>query len=1230
MITNTKFLNDFSKEIFEHTYKFGDEDINGMFLRVAKSIASIEEDKDFWAEKFASIFEGFKFVPGGRILSNAGTNLKGTTLINCFSPEANVLTKKGYVAIKNVKQGDYVLTHKGRWQKVNATTKRYYEGKLDVYKSSYLTDDIYSTKEHPFYQGDDKWEKSENNKKLVLLMSQTNNNKTIDLAEYFSNYGYQVDDNYISTSTNCIGGNGAIMTRCSKKIKRKINLDKDFAYFLGRYIGDGSVFSTAKDTDGFNIAFNKKEYSQLLFLKKKIEKIFDIDININDSKNQECIYLRKSNVVLAKFLEKICGKGYSRKKVPEFIWESSEDIKFSFLLGVFDADGFIDKKGSSIIAMQNESLINDLQALFNMIKIPCRKRYVVASNKKYKDAPCIALSSKFSKKFIFNSKKEYKDNRINEALREKQYNGVKTIIDNSTKKEKLHLVESFSKEEIDYKGYVYNISVEKDQSYIINNIIVHNCFVDGFEGKHQDSMEGILATLRKQALILKSEGGYGFCADVMRPRGGFVSGIANETPGSVRMLDMWDTQSDVITAGSGRKSQHKKSKSKIRKGAQMVTMSIWHPDIEEFITAKLTSGRLTKFNMSVLVTDEFMDAVKNNKPWNLEFPDFDDDKKYYDKNWDGNLKKWKKSGKKTVVYKTFEDANELWDIIMKSTYNRNEPGILFADTINRLNNLYYIEFISATNPCGEQLLPIGGVCLLGSINLTQFVKGNNWDYENLRKFIPTIVRFMDNVNDITYVPLKSQKDNLRDKRRVGIGIMGYGSALLMMKTAYGSKKALKLTKELMSFLTNEIYSSSARLAKEKGPFPLFDRDKYLQSNFIKNLEEETIKLIKKYGIRNSHLLSIQPTGNTSILAQGISSGLEPIFLYEYIRTAIIPYPPDGLLLPKNIDWKNLKYAKLDDEKIKWEWMKEGDENLLKCVFNNVTYKIDKNRGLLKETLVEDYAVSYLKEKGEWDEKSEWAKNISNLTIDEHIDTMAVLSRYIDSAMSKTINIPNDFPYEEFKNVYLKLYKTGTVKGGTTYRTGTMSSVLSEKNKEGKEEEEEENNGRIIKRSASKRPKRLPCEIHHLTAIGKEWTVIVGILEDDPYEAFAFKKKKIKLSSKFEKGVLTKIKSGLYSLEVGGFEFYDIGDLFEKDEQEALTRMISTCLRHGVDIKYIYEQLNKAEGTIVSFAKAIARTLKKYIKDGESSTENCPSCGAYKGLIFQEGCLKCKDCGFSKC
>ena len=747
-----------------------------------------------------------------------------------------------------------------------------------------------------------------------------------------------------------------------------------------------------------------------------------------------------------------------------------------------------------------------------------------------------------------------------------------------------------------------------------------NCFVHGFTGEDQDSMEGILEALKNQALILKSEGGYGFCADVMRPRGAFIRGIGNESPGAVRMLDMWDTQSSVITEGSGTKTKNQKAKVKIRKGAQMVTMSVHSPDIEEFITAKQTPGRLTKFNMSVLITDDFMDAVKNDQPWNLEFPDYDSQPEEYKKHWDGNLKKWKALGYSTTIYKTYNNANELWDIIMKSTYSRNEPGVLFIDTVNRLNNLRYCEYINSSNPCGEQLLPINGSCLLGSINLTQFVDFDlkNWDYTKLKKLIPIAVRFMDNVNDKTFVPLKDQQEQLVGKRRIGLGIFGYGSALMMLKIRYGSEKALELTDDLMKFLANEAYQSSSKLALEKGSFPLFDKEKYLDSEFVKQaLTSETIEMIERNGLRNSHLLSIQPTGNSSIFCNNVSGGLEPLFMPKYVRTSIMPYTPEGLERPRNIDWENKTY----ESSTIWTWIKEGDENLMRTEFDGYVWKFDKSRGLLRETVVMDYAVRFLEEKNEWNASEEWAATTTELNIDEHVNTMAIISKYIDSAMSKTINLPNEYEFEDFKHLYMDMYDTGTIKGGTTYRAGTMTSVLSEKSSE-------EETFKIVKTNSPKRPKILNCDINHLTVSGDKWIVIVGLIEKEPYEIFAFKKKSINLSDKIKSGKLIKVKSGRYDLELDGFTLENIKEHFESTELEAFTRMISTSLRHGADINFIYEQLNKSVGTIVSFSKAVARTLKKYIKDGTKSKNSCDECGGT--LVMQEGCYVCMDCGSGKC
>lgn len=780
-----------------------------------------------------------------------------------------------------------------------------------------------------------------------------------------------------------------------------------------------------------------------------------------------------------------------------------------------------------------------------------------------------------------------------------------------------------------------------------------NCFVSGFVGEDKDSLTSILDEIKRQALVLKSEGGYGFCVDVLRPRGAFIRGIGSESPGPVKMLDMWDTTSNVITEGSGKKSENKKAKSGIRKGAMLVTMSCWHPAIEEFITAKQVPGRLTKFNMSVLITDAFMEAVRNHSEWSLEFPDIDSDmvteygtvRDAYKKTWDGNLAAWKNAGYPVRTYKKYEDACELWDIIIGSTYSRNEPGILFIDRINRMNNMRYCEYISAANPCAEEPMPIGGACLLGNINVTRFVKfdenGNavGWDYDALGDTIHMAVRFMDNVNDVSYAPLDIQNESIRQKRRIGLGIMGYASALMMMKVQYGSQKCVELTEELMRFFTNSAYAASANLAAERGAFPMYDKEKYLKSEFLKVLDKDTIDVIKKYGMRNSHVTTIAPTGNTSSLANNVSGGLEPIFRPIFTRTMTVDNWPSYIQKPIRVDFANREFElEPNDEATyaengKWEWMREGDENMLRAMFvengKETIFKYDQNRGLTRESVVMDYGVAWLHSRGEYDQNADYSKDVSNLTVAEHIAVMDVFAKYIDAGISKTINIPNDYSFEDFKGVYDMMYDSGHIKGGTTYRAGTMASVLSEVSVS-----PQLLSIKIQRTKAPKRPRVLECDIHHLTIGGEKWLVFIGLYgeERDPYEVFAFKRNGIQISPKITAGTLVKTKlrnhQTRYDLDLGTVVIEDICKHFKTGEESALTRMISTSLRHGADMDYIYDQLMKAEGSVISFSKAVARALKKYVKTMHDTT--CPECGTENAVVFTEGCVKCTSCSWSKC
>ena len=1055
-----------------------------------------------------------------------------------------------------------------------------------------------------------------------------------------------------------------------------------------------------------------------------------------------------------------------------------------------------------------------------------------------------------------------------------------------------------------------------------------NCFVDGASAPDADSLPGIYKALHRQATILKSEGGYGFCADFMRPCGADIQGIGGQSPGAVKFLELWDKSSEIITCGSGKKAK-KGQKNFIRKGAQMVTMSICHPDIEEFIEAKRTPGRLTKFNMSVLVTDEFMRAGEADEEWNLIFPNYLAYPRLYKKIWDGNFDEWAEKALDSdesdeppmQVYQTIK-ARELWDKIMRSTYEFNDPGIIFQDNMNHYNNLYYEEHLSCCNPCltynnkvyvadgrgavsigdlakegrdvdvfcldnigrvvvrrmrhprvtgynqpiykvtiegghtlrctgnhkffltdgttkeakdlqegdslfvvfkdhltfnevmpdqkskkqpyawlsssqrksrksehrliaehnygaipkghvvhhrdfdplnnapenlqvmsredhiklhsehmkgdnnpmrrahtewgeekwaqyrsnmsnstsgerngrysgysneelrehalklckqlgykfsnkdwakyakkhglpqqfskyrvngigtvtemaiwaaeqcgfetkgdprqhrtmqslreqgyevrldddhvrvkktceycgddfwiiselreqavcsigcanrlrthkikigddeavqnhkvisverdgfedvyngtvdeyhnllvggfietneydrqrevyiatgncGEIPLERHGTCLLGSLNLTKYINSNytDWNYTALSRDIPDIVRLMDNVNDITPVFLKETRGFLQSRRRIGLGITGFGSALLMMKVKYGNNdRCLSLIQSLMEHIVEEAYKASVALAKEKGAFPLFDKEKFLAGKHIEIVSPEVRRLIAKHGLRNSHLTSIQPTGNTSCLANLISGGLEPVFMFSYVRTSIQPVTPEGLYLPKNVDWVNKKYTSTGDTE--WKWIREGRDNLLATKFEGKTWKYDQQRGLLKEEVIEDYGVTNLKTRGEWDENADWAVCINDLSVEDHVKPMGLFAKYVDQGISKTVNCPADISYDEFKDIYTKAWENG-IKGITTYRAGTMAAVLASTDRSDKPH--------VSKTEAPERPRELPCDVYHISVKGEKYFVLVGLFNGDPYEIFAGKNGYI--NKKVKTGTITKL------------------------------------------------------------------------------------------------------------
>ena len=467
----------------------------------------------------------------------------------------------------------------------------------------------------------------------------------------------------------------------------------------------------------------------------------------------------------------------------------------------------------------------------------------------------------------------------------------------------------------------------------------YNCYVSGtIEDSFTAGHGSIMARATEAAETMRMGGGIGYDFSTLRPSGDLIKKLGSRSSGPLGFMPIYDRVC-LAVASAGH-----------RRGAQMGILRVDHPDIEAFVHAKQNQTELTGFNISIAVTDEFMAAVQGGDEFALRF-----------------------GGR---VY-SYIDARALWEKIMRSTWDWAEPGVIFIDRINEMNNLWYCETIAATNPCGEQPLPPYGACLLGSFNLVNYLVRDDedadlyfFDYAQLDRDIPHVVRAMDNVIDRAVYPLHEQEEEAKNKRRMGLGVTGVANALEAMKLPYGSPAFVEELEKIMAWIRDGAYAASAELAAEKGSFPLYDEDSYMEGKFIQTLPGPVQDKIRAHGIRNSHLISIAPTGTISICADNVSSGIEPVFAYNYTRTIKTP---------------------------------DGE----------------------REMPFTDYGIDRLGVRG---------KIASAVTVEEHLRVLLAAQRFADSAVSKTCNVPPTLDWEDFKDVYMTAW-IGGAKGCTTFNIG---------------------------------------------------------------------------------------------------------------------------------------------------------------------------------------------------
>jgi ribonucleoside-diphosphate reductase alpha chain len=506
-----------------------------------------------------------------------------------------------------------------------------------------------------------------------------------------------------------------------------------------------------------------------------------------------------------------------------------------------------------------------------------------------------------------------------------------------------------------------------------HQVTLFNCFV---MGTIEDSMDGIFTALKEGALTMQQGGGVGYDFSPLRPKGAPARQVGTLSSGPVSFMRIWDSMCETLLSSGN------------RRGAMMATLRCDHPDIETFVEAKRDPRELRNFNLSVLVSDAFMEAVKCDKEWSLRFPLLPGEVVESDEviHWSGH-----RGAVPCRVYARVS-ARQLWHRIMRATYDMAEPGVLFIDRINRENTLNYCERIEATNPCGEIPLPPYGACDLGSLNLTAYVLEPfttrvRFDVERFRGDVSLAVRFLNNVIDLSRFPLISQQQQARATRRIGLGVTGLADLLLMLGMRYGDEDSLSWVDWLFGNLRDRAYHASCDLAQEKGAFPLFKPEAYLAGAYVQRLPMDLRQRIAEGGIHNSHLLAIAPTGTISLLSNNVSSGLEPVYDYTYQR--------------------NIRAAD----------------------------------GSLNRVSVADYAWQLWQARGESSRPDHFitAKEVGP---EAHLALQARIQPYVDNAISKTVQVPESFDFERFSSIYQQAYLLG-LKGCTTFRPNPIrGKVLS--------------------------------------------------------------------------------------------------------------------------------------------------------------------------------------------
>ena len=716
----------------------------------------------------------------------------------------------------------------------------------------------------------------------------------------------------------------------------------------------------------------------------------------------------------------------------------------------------------------------------------------------------------------------------------------------------------------------------------------YNCFVIP---SPEDSRGGILETLRQMVEIMARGGGVGINLSSLRPRGERVKKVNGFSSGPINWASLFSVATrDIIQQGG------------TRRGALMLMLWDWHPDIEEFITVKQDLSKINGANLSLCISDTFMEAVEKDSDWQLVFPDTKDPE--YDQKWTGDLEAWKKLGKKVIVHKIVK-ARKLWDLVATAAWKSAEPGVVFMERYNKLYNNYYWNKIVCVNPCGEEGLPPWGVCNLGSINLSALVKGKNidekgkFDFNALKSIVRTAVRFQDNVVDMDpYIFEGIRRTQLEGERRIGLGTMGLGDVFIKLHLRYGSPESLEFIDKVYKLIRDEAYLASSEFAREKGSFAKYDRKLYLEGKFVSELTDDIKKSIKKNGIRNSLLLMQAPTGSTSLMA-GTTSGIEPVYEFEFIRK-------------DRIGTHIIRHDLYD------AWYKKHEKEI-------------------KEGKVK---------------KPEWFVSANELTPEDHVKVQGAIQKYVDASISKTVNAPNSHTVEDVKKLYNLAYKLGC-KGIAYMREGSRPGVLERKPEADSAKTMEEKEQKYPEYTIKPRPMVVHGSTYRIqTPVGiafitlntnggnppepLEMFITVGKAGTDIYAMAEGLGRMISVALRFSShlSVEQRVQEIISQLAgIGGARSMGFGKDRIRSLPDAVAKVLSMHYGFNGEAKKSNGVSNHEikEGTPKLVTATTQPSLIQPLVAVPKSTsfDICSSCGEAT-LVHEEGCKKCYGCGYSEC